>query len=144
MLQKPKVGGLPTSSIEGITPGVNEVWGEVRGVSKCGFTKVGGVKNMVLLSIEYYVDEDVAKLKGWMHPDCKPIESSPVWNKDNNYNEDKYYPYIGNKPKTNNILEEGDIEKHMALINEYYSEDTDPIRQNHIARKLGYATKQLP
>jgi len=146
MLQKPKVGGLPTSSIEGITPGVNEVWGEVRGVYKCGFTQVGGSKNMVLLSIEYHVDEEVAKLKGWMHPDCKPIESSPVWNKGNNYNEDKYYPYIGDKPKIDTTELDHELEEVrqleiVKLQEELYSDGVDSVRENHIRKKLGYAPK---
>ena len=136
MLQKPKIGGLPTE--------VNEVGLEVRGVRKCGFTPVGGGKNMVLLSIEYHVDEDVAKLKGWMHPNCKSIESSPVWNKNNNYNEDKYYPYLNLKTKIEGpIIGKQDMETRIldfvTLNDEYCSADIDPIRKKYIAKKLGYA-----
>ena len=85
MLQK------PTSKQEIIE---NEVWVEVRGISRYGISKVRGRKNMIMVSMEYHVDEEVAKEKGWLHPDCKAIESSPIWNKDNHYNEDKYYPYV--------------------------------------------------
>ena len=139
MLQKPKIGGLPTET--------NEVGLEVRGVQKYGFTPVGGVKNMVLLSIEYHVDEDVAKLKGWMHVDCKPIESSPIWNKDNSYNEDKYYPYITDIPKIDKakieaLNKEEEMERINSLIIELYEDGTPPVRVNHIRKVLGYAPRE--
>ena len=140
MLQKPKIGGLPTET--------NEVGLEVRGVQKYGFTPVGGVKNMVLLSIEYHIDEDVAKLKGWMNPNCKPIESSPIWNKDNSYNEDKYYPYIGLEPKIDtSVFDKQDAEAIMiefvSLNDELHNDNIDPVRENHIRKKLGYGPKQI-
>tara|TARA_B110000208_G_C11679456_1_gene398178 strand:+ start:128 stop:874 length:747 start_codon:yes stop_codon:yes gene_type:complete len=135
MLQKPKIGGLPNK--------VNEVGLEVRGVQKYGFVPVEGVKSMVLLSIEYHVDEDVAKLKGWMHPNCKPIESSPVWNKNNNYNEDKYYPYLNTNTNTqlpNEAVQDMEtlILDFVTLNDEYCSAGIDPIRKKYIAKKLGY------
>ena len=139
VLQKPKIGGLSTEA--------NEVGLEVRGVQKYGFTPVGGVKNMVLLSIEYHVDEDVAKLKGWMHVDCKPIESSPIWNKDNSYNEDKYYPYITDIPKIDKakieaLNKEEEMERINSLIIELYEDGTPPVRVNHIRKVLGYAPRE--
>ena len=148
MLQKPKVGGLPTNSIEGITPEVNEVWLEIRGIEKCGFTQVGGSKDMQLLSIEYHVDESLAKLRGWMNSSCKPIESSFMWNKFNNKEEDKYYPYIGGKPKLEVTAfaseEEYNKVKSQEIFNsvvELYSGDLDLTRENYIRKKLGYTLK---
>lgn len=102
MLQK------PTSEKE---IDVNEVWVEVRGIFRYGIKKIKGRKNMVMVSMEYHVDENVAKEKGWLHPDCKAIESSPVWNKDNHYNEDKYYPYIGLEVKIDNSVITKEIEE---------------------------------
>ena len=75
MLQKPQKGGLPIINGEEYNPETNEVWLEVRGINRAGFTSIGGRKNMVLLSIEYHIDEEIAKEKGWLHPDCKAIES---------------------------------------------------------------------
>jgi hypothetical protein len=135
MLQK------PTSEKE---IDVNEVWVEVRGISRYGIKKIKGRKNMVMVSMEYHVDENVAKEKGWLHPDCKAIESSPVWNKDNHYNEDKYYPYIGLEAKIDNSvitkeIEEEEQKKILALAVELYDDNTDEVRKNHIKKILGYA-----
>lgn len=122
----------------------NEVWIEVRGVSRYGISKIRGRKNMVMVSMEYHVDEEVAKEKGWLHPGCKAIESSPVWNKDNHYNEDKYYPYIGLEAKIDNSvitkeIEEEQQKKILALAVELYDDNTDEVRKNHIKKILGYA-----
>tara|TARA_R110001592_G_scaffold127338_1_gene339057 strand:+ start:1496 stop:2245 length:750 start_codon:yes stop_codon:yes gene_type:complete len=137
MLQKP----ISEKEIED-----NEVWMEVRGISRYGISKIKGRRNMVLVSMEYHVDEDIAKEKGWLHSDCKAIESSPVWNKNNNYNEDKYYPYIGDKPKIdttkiNHELEEVKQLEIIKLQEELYSDSIDIIRENHIRKKLSYAPK---
>lgn len=125
----------------------NEVWVEVRGISRYGIPKIKGRRNMVLVSMEYHVDEEVAKEKGWIHSDCKAIESSPVWNKNNSYNEDKYYPYIGDKPKIDKSKikeenEEEEIQKVNSLLIELYDEDTPPVRINHIRKILGYVSRE--
>jgi len=135
MLQK------PTSKQEIIE---NEVWVEVRGISRYGISKVRGRKNMIMVSMEYHVDEEVAKEKGWLHPDCKAIESSPIWNKDNHYNEDKYYPYVSLEAKIDNSVITKEIEEEqqkniLKLAVELYDERTDEVRKNHIKKILGYA-----
>jgi len=135
MLQK------PTSKQEIIE---NEVWVEVRGISRYGISKVKGRKNMIMVSMEYHVDEEVAKEKGWLHPDCKAIESSPIWNKDNHYNEDKYYPYVSLEAKIDNSVITKEIEEEqqkniLKLAVELYDERTDEVRKNHIKKILGYA-----
>lgn len=135
MLQK------PTSKQEIIE---NEVWVEVRGISRYGISKVKGRKNMIMVSMEYHVDEEVAKEKGWLHPDCKAIESSPIWNKNNHYNEDKYYPYVSLEAKIDNSVITKEIEEEqqkniLKLAVELYDERTDEVRKNHIKKILGYA-----
>lgn len=147
MLQKPQKGGLPIINGEEYDPEVNEVWLEVRGVHKCGFTPIGGVKNKVLFSIEYHIDEEIAKEKGWLHPDCRGIESSPIWSKANEYDVNKYYPYIGLEPKLdkNKFDAEDEAarwEKIGELTNELYSDNLDPVRENQIRKILGYAIKE--
>ena len=147
LLQKPQKGGLAIINGEEYSPEVDEVWLEVRGVNRAGFTSVEGRKNMVLLSIEYHIDEEIAKEKGWLHPDCKAIESSPIWNKDNYYNEDKYYPYVSDIPKIDrNKFDEEEEEEKMErikkLVEELYSEGTPPVRINQIRKMLGYAPKE--
>ena len=125
----------------------NEVWVEVRGISRYGIPKIKGRKNMILVSMEYHVDENVAKEKGWLHPDCKAIESSPIWNKDNHYNEDKYYPYISLEAKIDNSVITKEIEEEqqkniLSLAVELYNEDTSPVRINHIRKILGYVSRE--
>ncbi len=147
MLQKPQKGGLPIINGEEYNPETNEVWLEVRGINRAGFTSIGGRKNMVLLSIEYHIDEKIAKEKGWLHTDCKAIESSPIWNKNNHYNEDKYYPYINDIPKidTSKFAEQDEAaraEKIKELVLELYDEGTPPVRINQIRKILGYAPKE--
>ncbi len=122
----------------------NEVWVEVRGISRYGIPKIKGRKNMILISMEYHVNEEIVKEKGWLHPDCKAIESSPIWNKDNHYNEDKYYPYISLKAKIDNSVITKEIEEEqqknlLSLAVELYDDNTDKVRKNHIKKILGYA-----
>ena len=97
-----------------------------------------------MVSMEYHVDEEVAKEKGWLHPDCKAIESSPIWNKNNHYNEDKYYPYVSLEAKIDNSVITKEIEEEqqkniLKLAVELYDERTDEVRKNHIKKILGYA-----
>lgn len=143
LLKKPKKGGLPIISDKVLRVKENEVWVCLAGLNKHGTTLIESKDGRVLLSIGHYVDEAVVKEKGWMHPDCKGVEESPMWNRSSTYNEDKYYPY-SNLQQRNQLRGITEKEKEqlaketMEMILEFWDEETPESVRVQIASRLGY------
>lgn len=147
MIQKPTKGGLPIISGETLGVEENEVWLCLAGLNLHGTTKIEGEKDRIMISIGHYVDEEIVKKKGWMHPDCKPIEENPMWNRSSVFDEDKFYPYAS-KMQTQNLRNNtvNDVisdEELMKMVSEYYSRETTEERKNELGIALGYIKPQI-
>ena len=148
MLQKPSRGGKVIIGDKLKIYKNNEVWVEVSGIDKYGVEENKGNKDRIFLSLGHLVDEDVVKEKGWMDPNCKPISESPMWNKDSNYDNTKYYPYVDPSKRKDiskliEIDEEKKADRARTLMIELRDEETTLVRRNIIRKVLGYVEEQV-
>jgi len=100
LLKMPPKGGLPIIKDKVLEVEENEVYMILAGLHKHGTTKITKKGQRVLLSIGCFVDESIVKEKGWLHPDCKAVEENPMWNRQSNYDEDKFYPYANQQERS--------------------------------------------
>ena len=146
ILQKPSRGGKVIIGDKIKSFKNNEVWLEVSGVDKCGVEEITGNKSRIILSIGHLVDEKIAKEKGWMDPNCKPISESPMWNKNSNYDNTKFYPYVDPTKRNSSeevrkmleLTEEEKFEKFKKYIIELRDDNTTEVRKNQIRKIVGY------
>tara|TARA_Y100000389_G_scaffold40856_1_gene35444 strand:- start:782 stop:1663 length:882 start_codon:yes stop_codon:yes gene_type:complete len=144
LLKKPPEGGLPIIKGKVLEVEENEVYMILAGLHKHGTTTITKEGQRVLLSIGCFVDEDIVKEKGWMHPDCKAIEENPMWNRQSNYDEDKFYPYANQQERSlmkNTTLE--DIitdEEYFELIDILWNEGGKHTQEEiqEVRYKLGF------
>ena len=146
MLQKPSRGGKVIIGDKIKSFKNNEVWLEVSGVDKCGVEEITGNKSRIILSIGHLVDEKIAKEKGWMDPNCKPISESPMWNKNSNYDNTKFYPYVDPTKRNSGeevrklleLTEDEKFDKFKKYVVELRNDKTTDVRKNQIRKILGY------
>lgn len=147
MIQKPTKGGLPIISGKTLNVKENEVWLCLAGLNLHGTTKIEGKKDRIMISIGHYVDEKIVKEKGWMHPDCKPVEENPMWNRSSVFDEDKFYPYASKMQtqnlRNNTVVDVISDEELMEMVSEYYSREITEERKNELGIALGYIKPQI-
>ena len=143
LIKKPSKGGLPVIKDKTLKVKENEVWLCLAGLHKHGTTKIEVPEDRILISIGHYVNEEIAKEKGWLHPDCKAVEENPMWNRSSNYDEDKFYPYASKEQraglKNNTLSDVRTPEEYMSLLSEWFDNKFEnEYERKVVGMKLGF------